>query len=247
MDILQVFIPTKNRPYRLAMALQSLGMQTFKSFRVIVLDNGQIPAINSEEVRNVLDWIFYYKGVIVDYRRTSFCNSVAESDKNLFFLLKDTSGWKCVINDDLVLEYNVLELLVDTVLNYECNYAEPVVVDMCNLLRHSDFTIDKFSVQNASNISDFLKRHRLYNEDKIVPVKVGDIGCVVFSPKLDFQSYDWNKIFSSNRFHTGIKVTKAIRKGALRTGAVVYHNTSESWFEGIARQFEIDREEVLNE
>jgi len=222
--MIDVEILTANRAHKLALTLQSLGFQVWRDFRINIYDNGEVSVLEDEDVRNIIDWLVYWRKIDVLYQRVER-KSLVEMRYDIF--KKHIGRRFCVMDDDIILEPDTLDKLAETVGKYR--YVVPVCLDIVNLLEHKDYSREVISVRQALKLSDGLKRHRLYKEDREIEVKYADLSTVMFREDA-LEGIDWKGYFSSELWTEGIALTAIVGLGCLRTGAVSYHNTSRQWF-----------------
>jgi len=222
--MMDIEILTAERPHKLVLTLQSLGFQIWRDFRINIYDNGEVSVLEDEDVRNIIDWLVYWRKIDVLYQRVEK-KSLVEMRYSIFRKHKNEKF--CVIDDDIVLEPDALYKLVESSSKYK--YVVPVCLDIVNLLEHKDYSREAISIEQALKLSDGLKRHRLYKEDEEIKVKYADLSTVVFREDA-LERIDWDKYFNCELWTEGIALTGLIGLGCIRTGAISYHNTSRQWF-----------------
>ncbi len=118
--MIDVLIPTCERPAALATTLATLAAQTHRDFRVIVSDQSETSVFERGEVRAVIRWLAH-RGVPVQEHRHLPKRGVAE--QRHFLLGCSSAPHVLMLDDDVLLEPWVLSLLQRVLLEQRCGFA----------------------------------------------------------------------------------------------------------------------------
>ena len=128
MAILDILIPTYNRPAALAVTLTSLCAQTYRDFKVIVSDqteNGS--SLEAGEVRAALQVLEAHGHSIATHRHLPR-HGVAEHRQ--FLLNQATAPYVLYLDDDLILEPWVVECLINAIQTEGCGFVGSAVIGL---------------------------------------------------------------------------------------------------------------------
>ena len=133
--LLDVLIPTCDRPEALAVTLAGLGAQTLASFRVVVSDQSEradLPggAIAAPEVRTPLR-LLAARAREVETHRHLPRRGLAEQRQ--YLLDQATAPYALFLDDDVLLEPDVLERLLDVMLGQHCGFVGMPLVGLSHL------------------------------------------------------------------------------------------------------------------
>ena len=123
--LLDVLVPTCDRPAALAVTLASLGAQTLESFRVVISDQSERPdlpdgACAAPEVLTPLR-LLRARGRDVETHRHLPRRGLAEQRQ--YLLDQATAPYALFLDDDVLLEPDVLERLLDVMLGQHCGFV----------------------------------------------------------------------------------------------------------------------------
>lgn len=131
---LNILIPTRDRPHRLAMTLASLGAQDFSMIKgrvvVYILDNGAVAAVSQADVARHLDAL-ELRGIQTFYRRYSNARGIFWVRRELY--LNSSQPIVCYLDDDIALGPNVLSDLYHGITKEEISLASGFLVDVDGL------------------------------------------------------------------------------------------------------------------
>jgi len=129
-----VLINVKDRPSELALLLQSLRTQTYKSFDVFILDDCSGTPLTNYHFFNCIANRLKQEGHNVYIQRTDFCEGVAKARQKIVDWVKSMPfdyEYYLRVDDDVVLEPNYIEELFEVI--YEgYDLASGVTVPMQN-------------------------------------------------------------------------------------------------------------------
>lgn len=224
--LLNIRILTKDRPDKLALTLMSLQ---YVNCSIEIFDVGDIPATEQSSLRNMIDLlsIFHKKEIIIRRRK----NISIQENRRL--MLEDVfDDYVSILDDDIIVTPGCYAKLWETLKGCNADYVVPVCIDMNNSLRHPDYSSDIMKWKDAEHLPKWLWRHRLWESDELIPVPYSEASTLLMKGK-SLRAVDWKKVSRKGETDmiTGVKLTKELGRGYLRTGAVTYHNTdSHEWF-----------------
>ncbi len=133
--LLDVLVPTCDRPAALAVTLTSLAAQTLADFRVVVSDQSEradLPggAIAAPEVLTPLR-LLQARGRPVETHRHLPRRGLAEQRQ--FLLDQATAPYALFLDDDVLCEPDVLERLLDVMLDQQCGFVGMPLVGLSHL------------------------------------------------------------------------------------------------------------------
>lgn len=119
--VIDVLIPTCNRPNALALVLCALHAQSMSKFRVVVSDQSEgMNAFEAPEVRAIMR-IHKASGKFIDIYRHLPRRGLAE--QRAFLLSQANAPYSLFLDDDVVLEPNLLARLLDVIRNKRCGFV----------------------------------------------------------------------------------------------------------------------------
>src|SRR5918912_1316642 len=133
--LVDVLIPTCDRPEALAVTLTSLCAQTLPTFRVVISDQSERPdladgAVSMPEVLTPLR-LLRARGREVETYRHLPRRGLAEQRQ--FLLDQATAPYALFLDDDVLLEPDVLERLLDVMLDQHCGFVGMPLVGLSHL------------------------------------------------------------------------------------------------------------------
>ena len=133
--LLDVLVPTCDRPAALAVTLTSLAAQTLAGFRVVVSDQSERPdlpegAIRAPEVLTPLR-LLQARGRQVETQRHLPRRGLAEQRQ--FLLDQATAPYALFLDDDVLCEPDLLERLLDVMLDQHCGFVGMPLVGLSHL------------------------------------------------------------------------------------------------------------------
>ncbi len=130
-SLVDILIPTYNRPAALAVTLTSLAYQTYQDFRIVVSD--QTPDYESSqcgEVKAISD-VLRFHGHEIEFNHHLPQRGMAEQRQ---FLLDQAHGkYALFLDDDLILEQWVLELLLRVIKEEGCGFVGNTVIGLSHV------------------------------------------------------------------------------------------------------------------
>jgi GT2 family glycosyltransferase len=133
--LLDVLVPTCDRPAALAVTLAGLAAQTLEAFRVVVSDQTERPdlpdgACAAPEVLTPLR-LLRARGRDVETHRHLPRRGLAEQRQ--YLLDQATAPYALFLDDDVLLEPDVLERLLDVMLGQHCGFVGMPLVGLSHL------------------------------------------------------------------------------------------------------------------
>lgn len=119
-DVLDVLIPTCNRPSALAVTLAGLAAQDWRQFRVIVSDQGERPAAAQGEVRAVARWLCS-RGVPVEFLTHLPRRGMAE--QRAFLLAQSSAPYVLYLDDDVIVDADMVGRLLAAMQEEGCGFV----------------------------------------------------------------------------------------------------------------------------
>ena len=196
--MIDVLIPTCERPAALAATLATLATQTHKDFRVVLSDQSEASVFERGEVRAVVRWL-EYQGVPVQCHRHLPKRGVAEQRQ--FLLEQATSPYVLMLDDDVLLEIWVLDLLQRVLNEQDCGFVTNAFIGLSfkddvrpheqevelwdgpvqpeRVTPQSD-TWWRFKLHNAANLLHVQERLGATPESPILYKVAWASGCVLF-------------------------------------------------------------------
>ncbi len=108
MEKLAVLIPTRNRPQKLRVLLDSISRSTLRPHQLIIVASG-------DDIRSVL--IEFEEKLNITYLHTQIAGQIAQKKLGVKLIQKDIC-WCLFIDDDLVIAEKALEIAVTTANSY---------------------------------------------------------------------------------------------------------------------------------
>jgi GT2 family glycosyltransferase len=133
--LLDVLVPTCDRPAALAVTLTSLAAQTLTDFRVVVSDQSERPdlpggAVAAPEVLTPLR-LLQARGRPVETHRHLPRRGLAEQRQ--FLLDQATAPYALFLDDDVLVEPDLLERLLAVMLDQQCGFVGMPLVGLSHL------------------------------------------------------------------------------------------------------------------
>ena len=134
----EVSIPTKDRPEQLALTLLSVYQQTILPTYVTVHDEGLVACMENRQVRAIMEML--EEVTTLSYLRSRVQRGIVYARRKL---AEDCAApWMLWVDDDVILQTNTLEVLQKSVYNVQRPFAMPVLFDVDNIRRHSDYQME---------------------------------------------------------------------------------------------------------
>ena len=174
--LVDVLIPTCNRPCAFALVLTALSSQSFQSFRIIVSDQSDASELFSmPEVKAVLR-ILRARDVPVATLRNVPRQGMAEQRA---FLLAQASAPYCMfLDDDVIIEYDLLQRLHATMREQQCGYVGSALhglsfsEDQRPHEQHIEFWDGQVTPETISPDGAAWQRHRLHSAANLYHVQL---------------------------------------------------------------------------
>ena len=197
--MIDVLIPTCERPAALATTLATLATQTHRDFRVIISDQSETSLFARGEVQAVVRWLGH-RGVPVQRHRHLPKRGVAEQRQSL--LEQATSPHVLMLDDDVLLEPWVLTLLARVLSEEGCGFAANAFIGLSfkGDVRPHEQTLElwrgpiqpervtpesdawwRFKLHNAANLLHVQARLGATPERPVLYKLAWASGCVLFS------------------------------------------------------------------
>ncbi len=126
--LVDVLIPTYNRPAALAVTLTSLASQTIRDFKVLISDQSEdAGSIQTGEVKAVMN-VLRVHSTPVRYERHLPRRGMAEQRQHL--LEQARSPYLLFLDDDLILEPWVIENLLNAIQEEGCGFTGAAVIGL---------------------------------------------------------------------------------------------------------------------
>jgi glycosyltransferase involved in cell wall biosynthesis len=198
--LIDVLIPTYNRPAALAVTLTSLIAQSNKQFRIIISDQSDESCLNSPVVRAVIR-VLEFHGHPVQVAEHFPRRGMAEQRQ--FLLDLAVSPFVLFLDDDLILEKNVLENMLTVIQDQDCGFVGSAVIGLSFIdddrpheqaIEYWDHGVEpehvhpdspawqRHSLHNAANLLHVQKNMGLDIYSDPIPYKVAWVGgCVLYN------------------------------------------------------------------
>jgi glycosyltransferase involved in cell wall biosynthesis len=119
--LVDVLIPTRNRPHALAVALIALSAQNFDRFRIVVSDQSDEPAVfEAAELAAVLR---YLHALGREVRTIRHLPRRGMAEQRAFLLAQATAPYCLFLDDDVIVENDLLERLVRVIVDQQCGFV----------------------------------------------------------------------------------------------------------------------------
>lgn len=197
--LLDVLIPTYNRPAALAVTLTSLIAQTFRDFQVIISDQTEeTPAQTCGEVQAAAN-VLNLHGNRVTFLRNLPRQGMAHQRQ--FLLEHSTAHYALFLDDDVILESVVIENMVRAIQQQQCGFVGSALIGLTHLndvrpheqeiefwdgavqperIRPEDPAWNRHQLHNAANILHVARQLGL-SLSQPLPYKVAWVGgCVLY-------------------------------------------------------------------
>ncbi len=126
--LVDVLIPTYNRPAALAVTLTSLISQSIRDFNILISDQTEdIGSLQTGEFKAVLN-VLHTHGNAVGYERHLPRRGMAEQRQ--FLLEQAHAPYVLFLDDDLILEPWVIENLLNAIQEEECGFTGSAVIGL---------------------------------------------------------------------------------------------------------------------
>jgi glycosyltransferase involved in cell wall biosynthesis len=126
--LLDILIPTYNRPAALAVTLTSLCFQTYQDFRIIISDQTEsYDPLQSGEVQAALQVLHAHGHKIILHKHLP---RQGMAEQRQFLLEQATSPYVLYLDDDLILEPWVVQNLMTTIQNEGCGFVGSAVIGL---------------------------------------------------------------------------------------------------------------------
>lgn len=127
-SLVDIVIPTYNRPAALAVTLASLISQSFQDFRVVISDQSSRQAVDTVGEVNAVLRVLGAHGSPVEVHRHRPRRGMAEQRQ--FLLDQASAPYTLFMDDDLILEPYVLEQMVAAIRREKCGFIGSAVIGL---------------------------------------------------------------------------------------------------------------------
>jgi glycosyltransferase involved in cell wall biosynthesis len=165
--VIDVLIPTFNRPIALAVMLTSLISQSFQEFRVIVSDQSATDEIYTDPVLCAVYRVLEAHHIPVDIHRHLPRRGMAEQRQ--YLLNHARAPFILYLDDDLILENYVLEQMLSSIRHVQAGFVGSAVTGLSYAQDHRpheqaiEFWEDTVDPEAISPGSAEWQRYRLHN------------------------------------------------------------------------------------
>lgn len=173
--LVDILIPTYNRPAALAVTLTSLAAQTFKDFRIVISDQTEDDQpLDRGEVRAVLR-LLYLHGHTVETFKHLPRRGMAEQRQ--FLLDQATAPYALFLDDDLILEPDVVGRMRAALRDEDAGFAGSALIGLSYLddvrpaEQHIEFWDGPVRPETIRPDSPAWQRYRLHNAANIYHVQ----------------------------------------------------------------------------
>lgn len=119
--VIDVLIPTRNRPCALAVVLTALCAQNFERFRVVVSDQSdEVGVFVTPEVLAVTRILRAREVPVITLRNTP---RRGMAEQRAFLLANATAPYCLFLDDDVIIENDLLQRLCDTIREQQCGFV----------------------------------------------------------------------------------------------------------------------------
>lgn len=164
--VIDILIPTYNRAASLAVTMTSLYFQSYKHFRILVSDQGDVPVEATEEVQAIT------RAFAMRDRPVKFYQNLPRkgmAHQRQFLLECSTSPFVLFLDDDLILEAFMVSELIKAIENEKCGFVGTGTIGLNFLAderkeeQEVEFWEDGVRPEIIRPQSEEWKRHILHN------------------------------------------------------------------------------------
>jgi len=220
--MIDVLIPTADRPDVIGLCLMSLASQTVTPDRVIVYDNGSISIMSDYKNRMIWD-ILTEKGIEMIYLRKNKRSGLSRAREVLMHQVVDNDFMP--LDDDALLDPPYIEIVKDALhLRKDKYFAGGLFLLPNNEIQKPDFSTEKLS-QPPADVKEYQWAFFRYSSDsiQIIPIEYGGISGVIFRNEHKKTLLDALDGFPNNAPLEEFVQTKKVGNGLLVTKAVCWH------------------------
>lgn len=221
--MIDVLIPTADRPDVIGLCLQSIGNQTVKPERVIVYDNGSLPIFSDYKNRQIWD-ILTEKGIEMVYLRSNKRTGLSRAREVLLKQVDENDFMP--LDDDALLEPDYIQYLT-TALSVcgKKHFAGGLFLLPNNEIRKPDFSTEKYSGLEClpDGVQEYQYAFFRYSKELIIPIEYGGISGVIFRKAHKQTLLKALEGFPDNAPLEEFVQTRNVGNGILVTGAVCWH------------------------
>ena len=240
--MIDVLIPTADRPDVIGLCLQSLGNQTIKPNRVIVYDNGSVSIFSDYKNRMIWD-ILTEKGIQMRFLRDNKRSGLSRAREKL---LHEVAGNDFMpLDDDALLEPNYIECLLSA---WQAGYETKKFIGGLFLLPNNEVGKPDFSAKKHAGlhtlpegIQEYQFAFFRYETELCIPIEYGGISGVIFKNECQRTLLDALDGFPDNAPLEEFVQTRNVGNGLLVTKAICWHLMSREQ----RRDWQYDLENVF--
>jgi len=227
--MIDVLIPTADRPDVIGLCLMSLSSQTIKPARVIVYDNGSQPIFSDYKNRMIWD-ILSELGIEMQYLRSNKREGLSRAREVLLKQVQKNDFMP--LDDDALLAPDYIETLIRVLKEYEilaknCPTKIKNFVGGLFLLPNNEVAKPDFSTQAydspPADAQEYQYAFFRYKTEQIIPIKYGGISGVIFRNYCVGTLLEALEGFPDNAPLEEFVQTRNVGNGLLVTGAVCWH------------------------
>lgn len=173
--LVDVLIPTYNRPAALAVTLTSLAAQTFKDFRIVISDQTEDDQpLDRGEVRAVLRVLRLHGRPVETFKHLP---RRGMAEQRQFLLDQATAPYALFLDDDLILEPDVVGRMLAALRDEEAGFVGSALIGLSYLddvrpaEQHIEFWDGPVRPETVRPHSPAWQRYRLHNAANIYHVQ----------------------------------------------------------------------------
>jgi len=173
--LVDVLVPTCDRPYALAMTLTSLSAQTLRDFRIVISDQSHGPGVfDVAEVKAVLR-LLKAGGREVQALRNLPRRGMAE--QRAFLLARASAPYCLFLDDDVLMENDLLARMVQAISEQQCGFVGSAlhglsfIDDVRPHQQHIEFWEGNVRPERVAPGSEAWARHHLHSAANLFHVQ----------------------------------------------------------------------------
>lgn len=163
--MIDVLIPTKDRPHVLALCLQSILYQEGMDLRIVIRDASAVSVMEQRHVRGILE-LLRERYEVVYLRAMQNHGGVVRARHDMTkHIRSELAIW---VDDDVLLAENALAKLTRVYVESKAAFAVPIMLDVDNARQHKDYSRDALPYDAWSALG----HSRLYRRVTAAPSSV---------------------------------------------------------------------------
>lgn len=221
--MIDVLIPTADRPDVIGLCLLSLSHQTTKPTRIVVYDNGSVPIFSDYKNRMIWDILTEQNVEMVHLRK----NKRIGLSRAREVLLKQVERDFMPLDDDALLEPDYIEKLLDMMSNehwikMKINFAGGLFLLPNNEIRKPDFSTEEH-IRPPDDAQEYQYAFFRYSGGNVFRIEYGGISGVIFKNLCKLTLLAALQGFPDNAPLEEFVQTRNVGNGILVTRAVAWH------------------------